>query len=1390
MKKTILLLMACFCFLGVHAAYLRDVPMTLTQPDGTVLHCYASGDEYFNYLHDENGYTIMQHPQTGFYVYADKRDGKLIATEFVAGKVDPASKNLQPYNLISPEEWMARRKAWREKEIQNTHREDLPNHGTLNNIAIFIRFSDDAEFTNTYSSIDNDMFNDVSEGAVSMRSYFRAASYGAIEIPTTFYPGHNGDVIISYQDTYPRSYFQPYNSSSNPNGYQDDERAEREFSLLERAVNYINANYPVSTSLNIDYDNDGLVDNVCFIVRGEVGAWNTLLWPHKWSLYGKDVYINGKRVWTFNFQLADATDYFNTSTMCHEMNHSLGAPDLYHYYYGTSLAPVATWDLMEYNITPPQHCGAYMKMKYSHWVDEIPEITEAGTYTLNPVSSATPTNIAYKIASDDPDQFYVLEYRDNTSLFETGLPGSGLLIYRIDTRFDGNVNYNPSEGVYDEVYIFRPGGSSSGNGNFYSAHFSADVDRTEFNSSTSAYPFYSDGTPDLNFSIFDITSAGSTISFSYDPQPAIPDGLYLGDEGTENSQYLPSYNLYNYSLTQQIYTSDELGEKGIITSMAFYNGGTTKTRSYDFYMKNTTKSTFSNATDWIAVSPTDLVFSGTVTMAADRWTVINFDVPFAYDGTSNVVLVADDNTGEWTGSPHMTCFVYDAPGQAIRKYSDNTNYVPYDPSQYSGTVMNVKNQLILNKISPAMQVFADYYPDQMEPLSPYVKVYWGNGISNVEDFERGDFSMFDWQLDNTYPWAITTNTPYEGNYCMKSSNEGVHGSTSAMEIMMAIPNEGQISFFSKISSETNYDYGRFYIDGVEQGSYSGNGSWGERTFAITAGVHTFKWAYTKDNSVNRNDDCFYVDYIHFYSSDAKSGNTAYRVYRAKCDGSGMQKIADNVTQNYYIDTEWAYLEPNMYKYGICVVTDESKETIHWTESGHGSVGHQPLTREAAEAMGVDMDPSASFNSAGQNPMGNRAMWDRLGSINCTSAGQQAVATDGNFIYTASWQSSPSGGNRFYKYTMDGTFVEGFEISGMDAVQIRDLTYDGQYFYCGASSSTLYCLDLANQTLVSTISTFCSAIRHCSYDPERDGFWLGDWATLGLYGRTGFLVQLAPAPTSAYGSAYFKDDDGVEHLYLFTQPNSDAQVYDYNITNNTISSGPVFSFTGNLPGCNGIAGGAFIGQYSNKLAFFGNVQQDPNLIGIFELSALPSAWSNCIEKLSGVQQTINLSQGVNWVSFYVETNLDALKAALHEALPNAANRTIKIKSLRNGESTNVDAMWVGRLSTLDMAQMYMITVPAACEITLQGTLVNPADHPITIKNGANWIGFPLGREMTVTNAFAGFPVKNDIVKAQTGGQAKWSGSIWTGALKNLEPGKGYIYNSAASGNRTFTFPTSK
>ena len=179
------------------------------------------------------------------------------------------------------------------------------------------------------------------------------------------------------------------------------------------------------------------------------------------------------------------------------------------------------------------------------------------------------------------------------------------------------------------------------------------------------------------------------------------EGRVIGDGGDATSDYLPSYSLYKNTLSEQIYTSEEFGDAGVITSIAFYNGGTEKTRYYDFYMKNTTKSTFTGHYDWESISTSDKVFSGSVTMAANDWTEITLNPPFFYDGTSNVVLVADDHTTS-TGSG-LRCRVFDATAQAIRVYSESTDYDPMNTSTYWGTIMNVKNQLRITKAAPSTE---------------------------------------------------------------------------------------------------------------------------------------------------------------------------------------------------------------------------------------------------------------------------------------------------------------------------------------------------------------------------------------------------------------------------------------------------------------------------------------------------------------------------------------------------------------------------------------------------------------------------------------------------------------------------------------------------------------
>ena len=174
----------------------------------------------------------------------------------------------------------------------------------------------------------------------------------------------------------------------------------------------------------------------------------------------------------------------------------------------------------------------------------------------------------------------------------------------------------------------------------------------------------------------------------------------------------------------------------------------------------------------------------------------------------------------------------------------------------------------------------------------------------------------------------------------------------------------------------------------------------------------------------------------------------------------------------------------------------------------------------------------------------------------------------------------------------------------------------------------------------------------------------------------------------------------------------------------------------------------------------------------------------VTPVSTIMQTLDLTAGVNWVSFYVETNLDALKAALEST----SNASITIQSKDDGLATYNGIRWRGTLNSLDVTQMYMVTVESDCEIVLEGLPVNPSEHPITIHNGANWIAFPLSEGMTLTDAFAEIVVNGDVVNSKSNGLATYT-NRWRGTLSSLVPGQGYIYNSAAAGDRILTFPTS-
>ena len=134
---------------------------------------------------------------------------------------------------------------------------------------------------------------------------------------------------------------------------------------------------------------------------------------------------------------------------------------------------------------------------------------------------------------------------------------------------------------------------------------------------------------------------------------------------------------------------------------------------------------------------------------------------------------------------------------------------------------------------------------------------------SMEGFETGDFSAFDWHnVSPIFAWEVTTQNPYEGQYCAKSSAIDDY-ETSTLYITVQAPSEGVMSFYYKVSSESNYDWLYFKIDGNEQNKWSGDVSWTQASYVLTPGTHELRWEYSKDVSMSSGSDCAWIDNVVF-----------------------------------------------------------------------------------------------------------------------------------------------------------------------------------------------------------------------------------------------------------------------------------------------------------------------------------------------------------------------------------------------------------------------------------------------------------------------------------------------------------------------------------------------
>jgi hypothetical protein len=144
-----------------------------------------------------------------------------------------------------------------------------------------------------------------------------------------------------------------------------------------------------------------------------------------------------------------------------------------------------------------------------------------------------------------------------------------------------------------------------------------------------------------------------------------------------------------------------------------------------------------------------------------------------------------------------------------------------------------------------------------------------------ESFEYQSFAVFPWKNSLVSPWVITALEAIEGKFSARSALIA-NNSESNLKLSINVPAADTVKFYYKVSSEQNYDFLTFLLNGSTAFRVSGESGWKEKRVALKEGFNNLEWIYKKDESISSGGDCAWLDYISFpaisfNTTDMKTG---------------------------------------------------------------------------------------------------------------------------------------------------------------------------------------------------------------------------------------------------------------------------------------------------------------------------------------------------------------------------------------------------------------------------------------------------------------------------------------------------------------------------------------
>lgn len=287
--------------------------------------------------------------------------------------------------------------------------------------------------------------------------------------------------------------------------------------------------------------------------------------------------------------------------------------------------------------------------------------------------------------------------------------------------------------------------------------------------------------------------------------------------------------------------------------------------------------------------------------------------------TCNVTNEGHDNTADLTLSLADIYALAATPASPV-----HVGVLAPDQSAPLSFTMVMKDSLPHSSIPFSLVASAEGYSSVVEELS-----FLGEG-SAIEDFETGDFTRFNW-THSSNAWEITTSQKHSGTYSARSKSNLSNRLSSTLSIIWTSQVDDSISFWCRVSSEENYDFFRFNIDGSTAYEKSGvNTTWERVSVFVPAGTHVFGFVYAKDWSSSSGSDCVWLDDITL----PFSGTPCTFLSDTVCQGVEYA-YRDTVLPTDALGT-WVYVDTNTTDESITwlalTVAEEPEVTI--TTSGN------------------------------------------------------------------------------------------------------------------------------------------------------------------------------------------------------------------------------------------------------------------------------------------------------------------------------------------------------------------------------------------------------------------------------------------------------------------------